>query len=70
MGVSLGVIVGLNGVFHFIKDIDPLIGWSIMAGLYILFAFILLAIIREPVDIEKKTEGICYQIKDLSVNIC
>lgn len=60
MGVSLGVIVGLNGVFRFIKDIDPLIGWSIMGGLYIIFGFILLAIIREPVDVEKKTEGICF----------
>lgn len=70
MGVSLGVIVSLNGLFYFIKDMDPLVGWGIMGGLYILFAFILLAIIREPVDIEKKTDGICTQIKDLSIGIC
>lgn len=70
MGVSLGVIVSLNGVFHFIKDIDPLIGWSIMGGLYILFGFILLSMIREPVDIEKNTDTICQQMKNLTVNVC
>jgi len=59
MGVSLGVIVSLNGLFNSIKDLDPIIGWGVMGGLYIMFAFILLAIIREPVDIEKKTTGIC-----------
>ena len=60
MGVSLGVIVGLNGVLYFVRGLDPLLGWSIMGGLYVLFSFILLGIIKEPVDIEKKTEGICF----------
>ena len=60
MGVSLGVIISLNGVFNLIKDIDPLIGWSIMGGLYIFFGFIMFIIIREPVDLEKKTTSVCF----------
>jgi len=41
-----------------------------MGGLYLVFAFILLIIVKEPVDVEKKTEGICFQVKDLSINLC
>ena len=70
MGTTLGIIVSLNGLFNLIKDIDPMIGWSIMGGLYLIFAIILFTMIREPVDIEEKSDGFCVQIKDLSVNIC
>ena len=70
MGTVLGTIVSLNGLFNLIKDIDPMIGWGIMGGLSIIFALILFTMIREPVDIEKKADGVCVQIKDLSVNIC
>ena len=52
MGITLGVIVSLNVVFTLIKNLDPTLGWGIMGGLYVLFAFILLSIIKEPVDID------------------
>ena len=60
MGLTLGIVVSLNGLFQFIRNIDPLIGWSIMGGLYIAIAFILLIIIKEPVDIEKNTNSIGF----------
>jgi hypothetical protein len=52
MGLSLGVIVSLQGLFNLTKDMDPLLAWSIMGGLLIFFSFIMYVSVREPVDIE------------------
>ena len=35
-----------------------------------IFAIIYYNIIKEPVDIDKSTDSICKQMKDLVVNVC
>jgi len=68
--LSLGVITSFQVLFRFIKDIDAEIAWSIMGGLMIFFSIIYFTIIKEPVDIEKNTNSLCKQMKDLVVNVC
>ena len=69
MALSLGIVVALQVLFRLIKDIDAFIAWGVMGGIMIMSSIILLKIIKEPVDIEKSSDGICKQIKDLVVQI-
>jgi hypothetical protein len=59
MGLSLGFILSFDVIFPLLRNLDPLIGWSILGGIYITFSVILAFLIREPPDIEKNTDPIC-----------
>jgi hypothetical protein len=70
MGVCAGILLSLNFLYEFTRKLDPLLSWSIMGGIYVFTGVICMIFIREPVDIEKKEETVCTQMKDLTVNVC
>ena len=72
MGVCLGVILSNMVLVHFTRDLDPLLSWSIMAGMMIAFAISMFLTLNEPLDPEKpvnQDKPLLTKIKDLSINI-
>ena len=68
MGLSIGVITSLSVLFEFTKDLDPIFSWGTMSILLIIFAFVLVLMIKEPKIVKKdKDEPVLKQMKTLSV---
>jgi hypothetical protein len=48
MGVCVGSLMSTLVLFGYLKNIDPIFSWGIMAAIFVLFSFLCLAIIKDP----------------------
>ena len=60
MGLSVGVLLSFNVLYEFTRNLDPMISWSILGGIYFMTGVMGLTFIKEPVDIDKKEGTLCF----------
>jgi MFS family permease len=69
MAVSVGVIVSMQVLFNFTKDIDPLLSWGIIGAMMVFTGILMYFTVDEPKDIKEKKEPLLKMVKNLTVNV-
>ena len=72
MGWTLAVIMSLQLLYNFTKDMDPMPQWAIPSVLMLFFAFTCLCLISEPkvINIERRKKNYLVQMKELVHEVC